>query len=1237
MKFRSYVLVLLFFFLIHGQTWAQCAGQIMEPGFRFLTSSQGCAPFNFRIQTQYFQSTPGTIYYIDFGDGTQVQVTQTTPGPDGPIIDHLYTNLPQDCFYEVTIEAENACNPRGSTPLEPIYVTVWTNDVISIDPLEFRVCQGYATSMQFTDNSAWNCFPHVNDDRENREARWIQWLYGTGAAGSQIPGVQVNGISPGGFPYLDPAPGTNPRYPVLAPGQISLPIDIPATAVSDIGKEFVVTLKNWNQCNPYDITPGNGATNPADLVNGDNAPEMTTARIVIVDSPQPDFLTRLGDNSGPLQTVFCVGDAIFFDNETPGIAGANFAYTWDFFDNSTGAGSPLATRTNPNPTFTYNSTGQKLIRLRVRDTNAAGNCEAIFDRVITISPSLIAAIRVSDLSGNTITPDFCQENSAPFTTFTARFNDASVGTATPATQWRWEFYDASNVRILEVPSGGGFSATVLGPFDRSFTTPGVYRVRLIVKDNITSCETSDEVQVRVFRNPTADFSASRVCEGELTTFTDNSSLSPVGAEQIILREWDMDYDGVTFSKDPALDNQTSFTRSFPLPGTYRVALRVTTNQGGCSAIIDKDVTIDPLPVADFTADQISGCSVLPVTFTNNSIAAQPDNILEYRWEIDDGSGFRVDSVQSPADPDFSPVFVRAFVNSSGANVNYIVRLRVITVNSCERVSAPVTITVFPAPRAGFVSLNYSPFNDNCSPVSVSFSVDNQTQSLNPTDYTWTIRDNTSIISTTSTGTTPSFTYEFINAAQTLKDFQITLAASLATGCSGDSTRIIRISPVPSSAFVRDTVLYECERMILNLDAAQKGLQKYEWTIRSNAVILFNSTAVGDRFDYEIIRSITADQNVEISLRTTNLANCESSVTTQMLVVPRMDVINPSFAASPSRQRFPEATVTITNNTNPGPWQYEWDFGDGSVVSNNAALFNYVYQEPGIYTITLTVSSANCKKTQTTTIQIDPAMPVLDFEYDPASGCAPLTVKFTNQSQFVDKATYEWQFGMSQGSSRAEHPSYTYFEPGIYSVTLSAKNGANEQTQITKQLIIEVLDKPSASFNVKPSQVQFPGGKLYTDNQSFGATHFQWDFGDGETSTDFEPEHVYVSEGVFDVTLIATNAEGCSDTTKMEAGARTIRSGQILVPNAFSPNTSGPGNSGGQNDMFRPILRGVTEFQMMIFNRWGELLFQTTNPETGWDGYYKGKLCQQDVYVYKIAGKYSSGEKVNKVGDVHLIR
>ncbi len=1238
-KFLLFVQVFLLSIFFGSKSFAQCGG-IMEPGFAFLTSSRGCAPFTVNIQTLYLSSVPGTQYFITWGDGTPEQ-TFTQIGPTGVTIAHTYPNTSINCGYDVVIDAANACNPRGSVVPINTQVIVWTNDVISINPNVFRVCQGYAADVLFRDDSDWNCFPRAT--RENNEPRWIQWLYGTGPIGNQIPGTRVNSIVPGGFPYLDPAPARNPIYPVTAPGQLSLPINVPVTTPADLGKEFVITLKNWNQCNPYDnnladanpFNPVNG-----NLVNGDNAPQVTTARIVIVPAPQPDFLTRLGGSGGPVQSVFCVGDNIYFDNETPGIAGASFAHTWQFYDNATGVGVPLSTANNANPTFAYPTAGQKLIRLSVRDQNAAGNCVAIIEKVITISPSLIARIQVTDLSNNPITPDFCQNASAPLTTFQARFNDVSVGSATATTQWRWEFYNESNVIVRQEPAAG-FSTVALGPFDQPFTNRGIYRVRLIIRDNVTSCETVDEVQVRVFEKPVPVFTASRECAGQLTTFTESSTLQAINGETITLREWDFSYDGVTFTKDPAFDNQSSFTRSLGAAGTYQVALRVTAGQGNCSDILILPVTVDPLPIASFTPDVTSGCSILTVNFTNTSIPAQPDVVDRYVWEVDEkqGLGFLPVATQLPSDPLFTSVFMYDFRNVTTVNKLFDVRLRVVTVNSCEAISGVVAITVFPGTRSGFISTNYSPFNDNCSPQSVNFTVDSETQSLNPLEYRWQIRDNTGLIDDISSGTTPTFSYPFTNTTQSIKDFQITLLTSLVSGCFGDSTRTIRISPVPISQFIIDTLQFDCNVMRVRLSSIQKGLSSYHWRITENGIPTVDATSAADQIEHIFTRpsSVSPDIAVQFSLDTKNFANCASPITNRAITVPKGDNINASFTATPNSQSLPASTVSINNTTNPGPWTYQWDFGDGT-TSTDPTISSHTYGTFGVFTIRLTVTNNVCIETQAQQIEILAIPPLVDFSYDPASGCVPLKVQFTNLSQFADPGTYQWDFG-DQSTSSMINPSHTYYQPGKYSVSLSASNITGQTVNETKQAIIEVFPRPNAEFEIKPRLVYIPGGILYTDNRSFDATRFVWDFGDGTNSTGFEPEHKYKDEGFYTIKLVAYNQFDCADSTTLENAVKVQKGGQVLIPNAFSPNLSGGGGGGGdgKNDVFLPLTRGVVEFELLIFNRWGELLFESRDPDLGWDGTYNGKLCQQDVYIYKLAASYEDGERVVRVGDVNLIR
>lgn len=158
------------------------------------------------------------------------------------------------------------------------------------------------------------------------------------------------------------------------------------------------------------------------------------------------------------------------------------------------------------------------------------------------------------------------------------------------------------------------------------------------------------------------------------------------------------------------------------------------------------------------------------------------------------------------------------------------------------------------------------------------------------------------------------------------------------------------------------------------------------------------------------------------------------------------------------------------------------------------------------------------------------------------------------------------------------------------------------------------------------------------NQSSGANSYLWNFGDGLSSTAVNPQHLYNVVGNFTVELIATNQFGCSDTA-----TRTLTTdADVVFPNAFSPSLSG-GNGGAynlnntDNNVFFPYTAGVSEYKLQIFNRWGELIFETNDIGVGWDGYYRGVICPQDVYIYKAYIKLNNGKTFNKAGDVTLLQ
>ena len=117
-----------------------------------------------------------------------------------------------------------------------------------------------------------------------------------------------------------------------------------------------------------------------------------------------------------------------------------------------------------------------------------------------------------------------------------------------------------------------------------------------------------------------------------------------------------------------------------------------------------------------------------------------------------------------------------------------------------------------------------------------------------------------------------------------------------------------------------------------------------------------------------------------------------------------------------------------------------------------------------------------------------------------------------------------------------------------------------------------------------------------------------------------------------------NQFGCKDTAIIQVETTT----EIKVPTAFTPNENGPngGNyvpSSLDNDIFFPYTSGVKNYHFSVFNRWGELIFETFDFKQGWDGYYRGKICQQGVYVWKIELDWENGKKFSKVGDVTLLR
>lgn len=253
------------------------------------------------------------------------------------------------------------------------------------------------------------------------------------------------------------------------------------------------------------------------------------------------------------------------------------------------------------------------------------------------------------------------------------------------------------------------------------------------------------------------------------------------------------------------------------------------------------------------------------------------------------------------------------------------------------------------------------------------------------------------------------------------------------------------------------------------------------------------------------------------------------------------------------------------------------------------------------------------------------------------GCAPLKVSFKNNVISCDSC--RWTFG-DGGSSGERNPEWLFDIPGEYNVTLTVFGNGNLHS--SSFLTINVYTTPHARFEFSPENAVLPTDEITFHNYSTDAIKYKWDFGDRSSSELFEPNHNYKKSGHYNLKLLVTTEFGCSDSVIVK-NAFSASENYIDFPNAFIPNINGPSTgyyspkSDEASQVFHPVSSSVSEYQLRIFSRRGILIFESNDINIGWDGYYKGQLCEPGVYIWKVRGNYLNGEPFTKMGDVTLLK
>lgn len=244
---------------------------------------------------------------------------------------------------------------------------------------------------------------------------------------------------------------------------------------------------------------------------------------------------------------------------------------------------------------------------------------------------------------------------------------------------------------------------------------------------------------------------------------------------------------------------------------------------------------------------------------------------------------------------------------------------------------------------------------------------------------------------------------------------------------------------------------------------------------------------------------------------------------------------------------------------------------------------------------------------TLTLVVEP-QPTALYTVGATQLCANQPVAFLNGSITTGPVVYSWDFGDGNSSS-LENPNHLYEASGTYLTTLIVGSllGCADTTSLL--INVELRPAPMAKFTIHPTDTSIFYPTVYFTDQSTSGSTCSIDWGDGVITDCSILQHDYTEPGIYVVKEIVAGDNGCTDTATIQV---TIRPEfRFFIPNAFTPDGD------GLNDTFKPSLFGVYNYRFMIFNRFGQQIFDTTDPDTAWDGTYEGALCAPDIYVYKI--------------------
>jgi gliding motility-associated-like protein len=477
---------------------------------------------------------------------------------------------------------------------------------------------------------------------------------------------------------------------------------------------------------------------------------------------------------------------------------------------------------------------------------------------------------------------------------------------------------------------------------------------------------------------------------------------------------------------------------------------------------------------------------------------------------------------------------------------------------------------------------------------------------------------TGSVSATPNGGTPTYSFTWnsnpvqnANSATNLVAGIYTVTVSDANGCTATTSSTITEPPKLNTTLPTPKTACIGQNATVSTTASG-GTPVYNYMWNPGGITTASAT-------------VTPAGTTTYTVVVTDANGCTTSQTVVVSVNPPL-VVNSSGAASICNGTSTTISA-VGSGGNGGPYTYSWMPGGLTGISIT------VTPPPGPtdYTVTVTDGCGTPSATSIVTVTVNPP-PAIQFAADVTNGCAPLVVTFTNST--ANPAFCFWDFGDGSSSSVCNDSAHTYLTAGIYSVklTVTDTNGCVNSLMDTAMIRVSA---PVADFDMSSTRVTIYEPSVAFTDKSTNANDWLWDFGDSTSTTNSSmltnPAHTYSDTGLYCIKLIIHDTSGCvSNITKCLV---VIPVYTFYVPNAFSPNGD------NINESFNGKGSGIKTYKMLVFDRWGNLIFTTTDINIGWNGCVKGSSTpvQQDVYVYKIVVDDIFDVVHNYIGHVSVVR